>query len=91
MTTIVASLFWFSLFLVFYTYIGYGVILWLLVRIREHFRPRPRLALPHELPEVTLFITAYNEEEMVEEKMVNCRAIDYPREKLKIFWVTDGS
>lgn len=89
--TILTSLFWCALFLVFYTYIGYGIILWLLVRVREHFRPRPRLALPHELPEVTLFITAYNEEEMVEEKMVNCRAIDYPREKLKIFWVTDGS
>ena len=63
MDTILTSLFWCALFLVFYTYIGYGIILWLLVRVREHFRPRPRLALPDVLPEVTLFITAYNEEE----------------------------
>ena len=89
--TVLVSFFWCALFLVFYTYIGYGIILWLLVRIREHRRPPRRLTLPHELPEVTLFITAYNEEEMVEEKMANCREIDYPTEKLKIFWVTDGS
>jgi len=88
---VVASFFWVALFLVFYTYIGYGALLWLLVRIKEHFRPRKLLVLSGELPEVTLFITAYNEEEMVEEKMANCREIDYPREKLKIIWVTDGS
>ena len=91
MDTILTSLFWCALFLVFYTYIGYGIILWLLVRVREHFRPRPRLALPDVLPEVTLFSTAYNEEEMIEEKMMNCREVDYPKKKLKILWVTDGS
>lgn len=91
MITFLASLFWFSLFLVCYTYIGYGIILWLLVSIREIFLP-PRLhSMPDELPEVTLFITAYNEEEIVDAKMANCHEIDYPKEKLKIIWVTDGS
>jgi cellulose synthase/poly-beta-1,6-N-acetylglucosamine synthase-like glycosyltransferase len=89
--TTLASLFWFTLFLVGYTYIGYGIILWLLVRIKELFLPSRRPSMPDELPEVTLFITAYNEEEMVEEKMANSREIDYPKEKLKILWVTDGS
>ena len=89
--TILTSLFWCALFLVFYTYIGYGVILWLLVRIREHFRPPGRLVLPDELPEVTLFITAYNEEEIVEAKMANSREIDYPKDKLQLIWITDGS
>lgn len=91
MDTILASLFWFALFLVCYTYIGYGIILWLLVSIREHFWPRRQLVMPDELPEVTLFIAAYNEAEIVEEKMANCREIDYPTEKLRILWVTDGS
>lgn len=91
MITFLASLFWFSLFLVCYTYIGYGIILWLLVSIREIFLP-PRLhSMPDELPEVTLFITAYNEEEIVDAKMANCHEIDYPKEKLKVIWVTDGS
>jgi cellulose synthase/poly-beta-1,6-N-acetylglucosamine synthase-like glycosyltransferase len=89
--TLVGSLFWFALFLVCYTYIGYGIILWLLVRIKELFHPPRRLVLTGELPAVTLFITAYNEEEIVETKMANCHEIDYPKEKLKIIWVTDGS
>ena len=44
-----------------------------------------------ELPELTLFIAAYNEEDVVDEKMQNCLELDYPAEKLQIFWVTDGS
>ena len=45
MTTI-AILFWAGVFLVFYTYLGYGILLWTLVKIREalradtKFRPR---------------------------------------------------
>jgi len=88
---VVTDLFFLCLFLVFYTYIGYGIILWLLVKIKEQFCPPDRIELPHELPGITLFITAYNEEDIVEEKMENCRAIDYPKEKLKIVWITDGS
>jgi len=88
---VITYLFFLSLFLVFYTYIGYGIILWLLVKIKEQFYPPGELMLPEVLPEITLFITAYNEEDIVEEKMENCRAIDYPKEKLQIVWVTDGS
>jgi cellulose synthase/poly-beta-1,6-N-acetylglucosamine synthase-like glycosyltransferase len=40
---------------------------------------------------MTLMICAYNEEDVVAEKMVNTRAIDYPKDKLRIMWVTDGS
>lgn len=89
--TFMIYLFLLCLLLVFYTYIGYGVILWVLVKIKEQFHPPAVLQLPDELPEVTLFITAYNEEDIVEAKMENCRAIDYPGEKLNIMWVTDGS
>lgn len=90
MTTLF-MLFWICLFLVFYTYIGYGVILWVLVKIKEKISSSRVLELPEVLPEVTLFIAAYNEEENVEAKMENCFSIDYPEEKLKIVWVTDGS
>lgn len=90
MTTLF-MLFWICLFLVFYTYIGYGIVLWIAVKVKELFSPQKVFELPEILPQVTLFITAYNEEEMVEEKMVNCLSLDYPRDKLHIFWVTDGS
>jgi cellulose synthase/poly-beta-1,6-N-acetylglucosamine synthase-like glycosyltransferase len=42
-------------------------------------------------PEVTLFIAAYNEKDYVEAKMKNSLELDYPKDKLKIIWVTDGS
>ena len=42
--TTVAILFWAGVFLVFYTYLGYGILLWLLVKIREAVRPACRPA-----------------------------------------------
>lgn len=89
----VIILFWIAFLLVFYTYVGYGILLYLLVKIKEFIRkPHPAILPPdNELPEVTLFITAFNEEEVVDEKMHNCLALDYPAEKLHIVWTTDGS
>lgn len=84
-------IFWISVFMVFYTYIGYGILLYVLVKIKEAIRKPVRLQLPDELPEVTFLIAAYNEEDMVESKMLNCMEFDYPAELLKIVWVTDGS
>lgn len=91
MENLVSILFWVCLFLVFYTYIGYGIILWIAVKIKERFNPPRKLELPEPLPEVTLFIAAYNEEKEVVAKMENCYSLDYPKDKLHIFWVTDGS
>lgn len=86
-------LFWISLLIVFYTYIGYGIVLYFLVKIKECFRKPVHYPMPSDekLPELTLFIAAYNEEDVVDEKMQNCLDLDYPAEKLHIFWVTDGS
>ena len=87
-------IFWISLGIIFYTYAGYGIVLWALVKIKECFgrkKPSPTLPADEDLPELTLFIAAYNEEDVVDEKMANCLALDYPREKLHILWVTDGS
>lgn len=89
--TTVATLFWAGVFLVFYTYLGYGILLWLLVKIREAVHPARRYAFPADPPEVTLLIAAYNEQEVVAEKMSNSRALDYPAGKLRVTWITDGS
>ena len=87
-------IFWTALFIVFYTYLGYGIVLCLLVKLKELFVKPVRRVLPaadRDLPEVTLFITAFNEEDIVDEKMANSLELDYPEEKLHIVWVTDGS
>lgn len=89
--TCVEIIFWISVLIVFYTYIGYGILLYLLVRIKEFlFKPKA-LTLPEELPHVTLLIAAYNEQDIVDEKMFNTLALDYPPSHFHIVWVTDGS
>ena len=84
-------LFWCSLGIVIYTYVGYGIILYILVKIKELFIHPSLPELPEEWPAVTLFIAAYNEEKVIDEKMANCYDLDYPKDKLKIVWITDGS
>lgn len=82
--------FWISLFIIFYTYVGYGIILYVLVKIKEMFHKKETFPIK-PLPEVTLLIAAYNEEDVVDEKMANSLSLDYPADKLKIIWITDGS
>ncbi len=84
-------IFWIFLFIVFYTYIGYGIVLYLMVKIKRIFGNANKTIYPAQMPEVTLFITAFNEEDVVDEKMQNSLALDYPKELLHIVWVTDGS
>ncbi|MEN5058223.1 glycosyltransferase family 2 protein [Sphingobacterium kitahiroshimense] len=88
----VQFLFWFSLLLVLYTYIGYGLLIFLLAKYRPYkTQVQTQDGSAEELPEVTLFITAYNEASIIAAKMANCRALFYPAEKLNIRWVIDGS
>ena len=87
-------LFWAMLLIVFYTYIGYGILLYIIIRLKRLFAGKPcEAVLPadEELPTMTLMICAYNEEDVVKEKMENTLALDYPKDKLRIMWVTDGS
>lgn len=64
-----------------------------MVKIKEAFKKPKKESLPedNDLPEVTLFITAFNEEDIVDAKMQNSLGLDYPSGKLNIVWVTDGT
>ena len=92
MTTL-KIIFWLCLAIVFYTYIGYGILLYLLVALKRLLKGKEKLPVvsDDELPQMTLMICAYNEEDIIREKMENIRQLDYPREKLCVMWVTDGS
>ena len=85
-------LFWILLFIIVYTYVGYGILLFFIIKIRRFFNigKKAEIDASYE-PEVTLFIAAYNEKDYVEAKMKNTLALEYPIEKLNIVWVTDGS
>ena len=80
--------FWISLGAVLYVYFGYPLILGLLT---VFFRPRPMAAEDECLPTVSLVIAAYNEEKILEEKLKNSLVLDYPKSKMEIIVVSDGS
>lgn len=83
-------LFWILLALVFYTYLGYGILLFFVVKLKRIFK-RPLSLKENFEPAVTLVIPAYNEESYIIEKAKNSLALDYPKEKLRILFITDGS
>lgn len=84
-------IFWVSVFIICYTYFGYGILLWLLVKIKQLTKGKQLEYHAGVLPEVTLFVTAYNEKDCVAEKVRNSSELIYPKDKLKQVWVTDGS
>jgi len=83
--------FWILAFIVIYTYLGYGIILYILVKLKERFYPPIKTTFSNEFPEITLLIAAFNEELVIRDKMINCRELQYPEGKLNFIWVTDGS
>lgn len=84
-------IFWLSLSIIFYSYIGYGIILFCLVKCKRFLFDSGKLKMFDEQPSVALIIPAYNEEEFIEEKIENTLDLTYPRHKLSIIFITDGS
>jgi biofilm PGA synthesis N-glycosyltransferase PgaC len=85
-------LFWFSLCIVFYSYAGYGMLLFFLVQIKRLFHKTQSVADSAAFePEVALVVAAFNEEDFIEKKIQNTFMLDYPHDKLKLFFITDGS
>ncbi|MDQ5928680.1 MAG: hypothetical protein QG594_455, partial [Bacteroidota bacterium] len=92
--SILQILFWTLAFTVFYSYLGYGILLYILLKIKRLFSKKTVYAPmtdDSQLPEVTFLVAAYNEEAYIEEKIRNSLALDYPKEKLRFLFVTDGS
>ncbi len=81
-----------SLFLVFYTFFGYGILLFVLVKLRILLKgKRPLPSNGGNWPTLTLVISAYNEEHCMEEKIANTLSLSYPADKITYLFVTDGS
>jgi biofilm PGA synthesis N-glycosyltransferase PgaC len=84
-------IFWISLFIIFYTYVGYGIVLYVLIRIKRLFVKPIKLVDGSFTPSLTLIVAAYNEALVIEEKIHNTLLLIYPKDKLHIIFVTDGS
>src|SRR5262245_60197864 len=88
--TTTAVVFWACAAGVFYAYVGYPVLIWCIAR--WFGRPAtPPVPTDEELPTVSLLIAAYNEEAVIEERLRNALAMDYPPGKVEIVVASDGS
>ena len=79
-------LFWFSFLLIFYAYAGYPVLLFL---TSLFFKKSVRKKAGE--PTVSLILSAFNEENAIEWKLLNLLELDYPSEKLEILVGSDGA
>ena len=79
-------LFWFSIFLILYSYLLYPI--WLFLRARLY----PRLVRGKPIvPKISIVIAVRNEEKHLEEKLHNLQQLDYPGELIETIIVSDGS
>lgn len=84
-------IFWFGVLAVGYTYLGYGLIGWVLINLRGPYKDK-RSADPNvELPTIALVIPCFNEAEGILLKVADCRQLNYPKDKLRLIFVADGS
>lgn len=81
----------FFIALVVYVFVGYGVVLYILVKLFPKRRGAVLGYSEQQLPSLTLIVAAYNEAACMEEKIQNCLELEYPAHLLHIFFVTDGS
>ncbi|MCH2046559.1 MAG: glycosyltransferase, partial [Saprospiraceae bacterium] len=84
-------LFWILGGIVIYTFLGYGLLLWLLVKLKTWLLPSREITTFKKTPSITLIIAAYNEIDILVDKITNCQALNYPTELLEIWFITDGS
>ena len=90
--TALEIIFWIAIFIIFYSYLGYGILLFFIIKLRRILGiAKPYKGNEDYEPEVTLFVAAYNEKDYVDEKVKNSFSLNYPQEKVKHVWVTDGS
>jgi biofilm PGA synthesis N-glycosyltransferase PgaC len=87
--TVMITLFYAGIAIIFYTYIGYGLLLLLAVMVRRLFLKAGKTGA--FTPTLTVIVTAYNEIACINEKIENTLALNYPAALKRIIFVTDGS
>lgn len=85
------ALFWVSLFMVFYAYLGYPLLLWMISRLKPDSDLTKNGGANCDSQKVSFLISAFNEEAVIEQKVVNSLSLDYPKDLLEIIVISDGS
>jgi biofilm PGA synthesis N-glycosyltransferase PgaC len=77
-----------SLLIIVYNYIGYAVIAFIINKLLPKTKPALNTG---EQPNVSFIVAAYNEEEVIEKKIINSLEQNYPASKIEFIFITDGS
>lgn len=83
-------LLWIGFFIIAYSYAIYPILLYVIALFKKP-NTQSKEHNTNDLPTITLFVTAYNEEKYVCKKVQNSNNLIYPKHKLKQIWLTDGS
>ncbi len=84
-------IFWICIFLIVYTFAGYGLLLYIVIRIKRLLvKSKPEID-NFAPPSLTIMVAAYNEEDIIREKINNTIQLNYPAELLQLIFITDGS
>jgi poly-beta-1,6-N-acetyl-D-glucosamine synthase len=84
--TALSVTFWVLVGIIVYAYLGYAVLVLLFSRKNREHR-----FVENDLPQVSIVIASFNEGRILEKKILNTIALQYPQDKLTICFVTDGS
>ena len=85
---LVLTLFWLSLAVLFYTFLGYPLLLFVLAQLRDSWST---IAVPPHPPAATIVLAVHNEAARIRARLQNLLASDYPPEKFNMIVVSDGS
>lgn len=83
--SVIVSLVWFLSI-----YFNVVFLLALLSQKEELFKS-PKQENNREFPKVSIIVPAYNEEDTIEQNIISLNKVDYPKDKLEIIIVNDGS
>ena len=84
-------IFWISLISLVFIYILYAPILYVFSVLGFNYRSKKNKIIFNQPPELSIIIAAYNEESVIEDKILNTLALNYPKSKMKVYVVSDGS
>ena len=84
-------IFWICFLLVVYTYVLYPAVLFLASSVAQLWRGTGTTLETGPPPAVSMIIPAHNEERHLPAKLANLATLQYPKDRLEILFVSDGS
>lgn len=82
-------IFWLSFAAIAHTYVLYPIVLSVLAKSKKGNQTKYTIA--DDLPSVAVLLAVYNEEMVIEQKIIKTFVTDYPKEKIKLYIGSDAS